>query len=104
MAENSAQTKDLGETWLLTNHTLFSNLNASAKAYILREVELAHRYFVEISDILKIEGIAGGVIIESESSTLTIGNFGMDKGKLITADGEWIEDIKPSFDYCLARM
>lgn len=104
MAENSVHAKDLGETWLLTNQTLFANLNSSAKAYIVREVELAHRYFAEIIDILKIEDLAGGVIIESEHSTLTIGNFGRENGNLITADGEWIEDVKPSFDYCLARM
>jgi hypothetical protein len=104
MAENLAHAKDLGETWLLTNQTLFANLNASAKAYIVKEVELAHLYFTEISEILKVEDTGGGVIIESETSTLTIGNFGRANGRLTTADGEWIEDVKPSFDYCLARM
>jgi hypothetical protein len=104
MAETPAQTKDLGETWLLTNQTLFANLNASAKAYIVREVELAHRYFTEIAEILNVTEPEGGVILESENSTLTIGNFGVENGTLTTADGEWIEDAKPSFDYCLARM
>jgi hypothetical protein len=104
MAVNPAHSKDLGETWLFTNMAVFSNLNSSTKIYIAQQVELAHRYLEDISQILSVEAIAGGVIIENEKSTLTMGNFVTENGKLATADGEWIEDVKPSFDYCLARM
>ncbi len=104
MAQSHSNKKDLGETWLLTNQTVFSNLSVSAKASIVRELELAYPYFSNILNILQIGSESGGMIIENENSTLLMGNFETENGKLTAADGEWIEGVKPSFDYCLARM
>lgn len=96
--------KDLGETWMLTNGTLMSNVCADTKAAIIREVEFAHLYFLDIINILDLDRDSAGMIIEKEFSTLTMTHLVEDHGLLASAEGEWIEGEKPSLEYCLARI
>ncbi|MGL4401972.1 MAG: hypothetical protein ACRCXD_19090 [Luteolibacter sp.] len=99
-----SEEKDLGETWMLTNGTVMSNVDAETKAAIIREVEFAHLYFLDIINILKIDGNTAGMIIEKEFSTLTIAHLVEDHGLLASAEGEWIEGRRPCLEYCLARI
>lgn len=99
-----AEEKDLGDTWMLTNGTLMANVDADTKAAIIREVEFAHQYYMDVVSILKIDGQSSGMIIEKEYSTLTIGHLIADHEFLASADGEWIEGERPCLDYCLARL
>ncbi len=96
--------KDLGQTWMLTNGTLMGNVDADTKAAIIREVEFAHLYYLDVVSILKIEEETSGMIIEKEYSTLTMGHLIADHGLLASGDGEWIEGDRPCLEYCLARI
>lgn len=96
--------KDLGKTWMLTNGTLMAKVDADTKAAIIREAEFAHLYYLDVVDILKIDGESCGMIIEKEFSTLTMGHLVEDHGLLASADGEWIEGDRPCLEYCLAHM
>lgn len=96
--------KDLGKTWMLTNGTLLANVSSSTKTSIINEVEFAYLHYLDIVTLLKIDGSAGGMIVEKKHSTLIMGNFIEERNLLVSAEGEWIEDGETCFDYCLSRV
>lgn len=99
-----SEEKDLGETWMLTNGTVMANVDADTKAAIIREIEFAHLYFLDVVSILNIDRESSGMIIEKQFSTLTVSHLVEDHGLLASAEGEWIEGRRPCLEYCLARL
>lgn len=96
--------KDLGKTWMLTNGTLLANVDSHTSASIIKEVEFAHLYYLDVCTILGLNEDSGGLIVEKRQSTLMMGNFFSEHGVLVSAEGEWIEGDATCFDYCLARL
>lgn len=96
--------KDLGKTWMLTNGTLLANVDSSTKTSIINEVEFAYLHYLDIFKILEIDGSSGGMIVEKQHSTLIMGNFIEEHNLLVSAEGEWIEEVETCFDYCLSRI
>ena len=98
------RSKDLGKTWMLTNGTLLANIESPTCKLIVKEVEFAYLYYLDVSKILGVCGSQGGMIIEKKNSTLMMGSFVTEHELLISAEGEWIGDNTNCFDYCLARI
>jgi hypothetical protein len=96
--------KDLGKTWMLTNGTILSNIDPKTCKTLVKQVEFAHLYYLDVCNILEVDGDSGGMIIERQNSTLMMGSFVTEHETLISAEGEWVEGAIDSFDYCLARI
>lgn len=96
--------KDLGKTWMLTNGTILSNIEPKTCRSIVKQVEFAYLYYLDINNILGMSGDSGGMIIERKNSTLMMGSFVTENEALISAEGEWVEGSVDCFDYCLARI
>jgi hypothetical protein len=99
-----SKNKDLGKTWMLTNGTLLANVDSRTGAEIIKEVEFAYLYYIDLCKILEIGESSGGMIVEKQQSTLIMGNFTAEHGLLSSAEGEWVEGAGVCFDYCLARI
>jgi hypothetical protein len=98
-------TRDLGLTWMLSGGAVFIDADKATKLFIADESKLAHQSWQKIARILELDGVSGGgLIIERQSSTLLMGNFDTKEDELVSAEGELIQDVKPHFDYCFARM
>lgn len=96
--------KDLGKTWMMTNGTVLANIEPETCRQIVKQVEFAYLYYIDVCGILQENGNSGGMIIERQKSTLMMGSFVTEHEVLVSAEGEWVEGDTDCFDYCLARI
>lgn len=93
--------KDLGKTWMLTNGTLLANIDSQTAALIIKEVEFAHLYYLDVCKILNLNENLGALVVGKRQSMLVMRNFVSERGVLVSAEGELIEGDSAYFDYCL---
>jgi hypothetical protein len=103
-AKKNSPESDLGKTWLLNGDKVFMQADIATKAAVAKDAAAHHLVWSRVSQLLKADTLTGGVIIEREKSTFIAGSFQTLGPKLIAAEGEIIEGVKPPFDYCFARM